>query len=174
MRPARGERHPLCPTLTFLANIADYGHLVGCSALRIDRVRRNYETALDVLRHAHGAGSLMAGTDTGFAVTPFGEWHARELEIFVEQIGMTPLQAITCATKNSALPSTPVRSARSRQASGLMCWSSPAIPRVTSAAPGQERHPGDLQGVRRRQSHDPRSDPNDGHGSGQWPCRLPS
>jgi imidazolonepropionase-like amidohydrolase len=93
---------PLCPTLTFLANIADYGHLVGCSAPRIDRVRRNYETALDVLRHAHGAGvTLMAGTDTGFAVTPFGEWHARELELFVEQIGMTPLQAITCATKNS-------------------------------------------------------------------------
>jgi imidazolonepropionase-like amidohydrolase len=93
---------PLCPTLTFLANIADYGHLVGCSAPRIERVRRNYETALEVLRYAHSVGvTFMAGTDSGFAITPFGEWHARELEIFVEQIGMTPLEAITCATRNS-------------------------------------------------------------------------
>ena len=38
------------------------------------------------LRKARKAGvPMMTGTDSGFAVTPYGEWHARELEIFVER-----------------------------------------------------------------------------------------
>ncbi|MDB5874727.1 MAG: amidohydrolase [Ramlibacter sp.] len=94
---------PLCPTLTFLANTADWGLLAGCSPARVERVKRNYETALETLRHAHKAGvKFMCGTDSGFAITPFGEWHAREMEIFVEQIGMSPLEAISCATKNAS------------------------------------------------------------------------
>ncbi|WP_219215764.1 metal-dependent hydrolase family protein [Variovorax boronicumulans] len=93
---------PLCPTLTFMANIADYGHLVGCSAGRIERIRHTFETAIKVLRHAYRNGvTLITGTDSGFSITPFGQWHARELEIFVEHIGMTPLEAITCATRNA-------------------------------------------------------------------------
>ena len=42
------------------------------------------------------------GTDSGFAVTPFGEWHARELEIFVDYLGFTPIQALKAATSVSA------------------------------------------------------------------------
>jgi hypothetical protein len=35
----------------------------------------------DSLHRAHAAGvTMVAGTDTGFATTPYGEWHARELE----------------------------------------------------------------------------------------------
>ena len=45
---------------------------------------------------------MMCGTDTGFAVTPYGEWHAREMELFVSHLGMSPLQAITCGTKEAA------------------------------------------------------------------------
>jgi imidazolonepropionase-like amidohydrolase len=45
----------------------------------------------------------MCGTDSGFAVTPYGEWHARELELFVDLLGMSPLQAITCGTRNSSI-----------------------------------------------------------------------
>jgi imidazolonepropionase-like amidohydrolase len=44
----------------------------------------------------------MCGTDTGFAITPYGEWHAREMEIFVTHLGMNPLQAICCGTKHAA------------------------------------------------------------------------
>ena len=44
----------------------------------------------------------MTGSETGFAVTPVGEWHARELEMFVQYMDMTPLEAITCATRNCA------------------------------------------------------------------------
>ncbi|MQA17581.1 MAG: amidohydrolase family protein, partial [Pseudonocardiaceae bacterium] len=36
------------------------------------------------------------------AVTPVGEWHARELEMFVEYMGMTPMEAIIAATRNGA------------------------------------------------------------------------
>ena len=34
--------------------------------------------------------TMMCGTDTGFAVTPYGEWHARELELFVTLLGYEP------------------------------------------------------------------------------------
>lgn len=94
---------PLCPALTLLANIAEWGHLAGCSAPRIERNRRNFETAVKILEYAHRQGvTLMCGTDSGFAITPFGEWHAREMELFVKYVGMSPLEAIICGTKNAA------------------------------------------------------------------------
>lgn len=36
-------------------------------------------------------------------MTPYGHWHAREMEVFVQHLGLTPLQAITCATKDNAV-----------------------------------------------------------------------
>lgn len=94
---------PLCPALTLLANISEWGHLAGCSKPRIERNRRNFEAAVEMLQYAHKQGAiLMCGTDSGFAITPFGEWHAREMQLFVEHVGMTPLEAIVCGTKNAA------------------------------------------------------------------------
>ena len=94
---------PLCPALTLIANLAEWGHLCGCSPPRVDRARRTLDTASEILRYAHQQGAtLMCGTDSGFSLTPFGEWHAREMQLFVERIGMTPLQAITCGTRNAA------------------------------------------------------------------------
>jgi len=55
------------------------------------------------LRKIHKAGvPMMTGTDTGFAVTPYGEWHARELEIFVDDLGFTPAEALRAATAVNA------------------------------------------------------------------------
>jgi imidazolonepropionase-like amidohydrolase len=45
---------------------------------------------------------MMTGTDSGFAVTPYGEWHAMELEIFVRDLGFTPAEALRCATSVTA------------------------------------------------------------------------
>ena len=52
------------------------------------------------LRAAYDAGvPLLCGSESGFALTPYGEWHFRELQIFVEDFGLTPLQAIQCGTQ---------------------------------------------------------------------------
>jgi imidazolonepropionase-like amidohydrolase len=95
---------PCCPALTFTANVAQWGHIAGCSQARIDRFKRDFDRALGNLSYAWRNGvKMMTGTDTGFAVTPYGEWHARELELFVDALGMSPLEAITCATRNAAV-----------------------------------------------------------------------
>ena len=94
---------PLCPTLTLNVNIADWGHLAGCSQARIDRIKRALEGGVEILTYAHRQGvRMMCGTDSGFAVTPYGEWHAREIELFVSHLGMSPLQAISCGTREAA------------------------------------------------------------------------
>ena len=45
---------------------------------------------------------ILTGTDTGFAVTPYGEWNARELELFVQDLGFTPAAALRAATEVNA------------------------------------------------------------------------
>ena len=61
------------------------------------------------LEYAHRQGVvLMCGTDSGFAITPYGEWHTREMELFVKYLGMRPLDAITCSTKHSAIAVDPL------------------------------------------------------------------
>lgn len=94
---------PLCPTMTLNMNMVNWGHVAGCSQARIDRVSRDMERSVETLSYAHRQGvRMMCGTDSGFAVTPYGEWHAREMELFVTLLGMSPLQAISCGTKEAA------------------------------------------------------------------------
>jgi imidazolonepropionase-like amidohydrolase len=45
---------------------------------------------------------FLTGTDTGFAITPYGEWHAKELELFVADLGFTPAAAMRAATEVNA------------------------------------------------------------------------
>jgi imidazolonepropionase-like amidohydrolase len=57
-----------------------------------------------MLRRAFDAGvPLLCGTESGFSITPYGEWHYRELEVFVRDLGLTPLQAIKAATSDNAV-----------------------------------------------------------------------
>jgi imidazolonepropionase-like amidohydrolase len=93
------------PTLTFPRNIVDFTRPTEPAYLkgRIGDVQREYETACENLRKARRAGiPMMTGTDSGFAVTPYGEWHARELEIFVNDLGFTPAEALRAATAVTA------------------------------------------------------------------------
>ena len=56
-----------------------------------------------MVRRAYDAGvPLLCGSESGFSVTPYGHWHAREMELFVRYLGLTPLEAITCGTRNGA------------------------------------------------------------------------
>jgi imidazolonepropionase-like amidohydrolase len=93
------------PTLTFPRNIVDFTRPTEPAYLkgRIGDVQREYETACANLRKAREAGiAFMTGTDSGFAVTPYGEWHAREIEIFVNDLGFTPAGALRAATAVTA------------------------------------------------------------------------
>ncbi len=94
----------LCPTFTFLANLADHGHLVGAGVGMADVFRGEIEATGEMMRRAHDAGvPLLTGSESGFALTPYGHWHARELELFVEVLGLSPLEAIRCATEHGAI-----------------------------------------------------------------------
>ena len=93
----------LCPTFTLLGNLADYGAKIGSAPELLDVFRAEIEVTARQLAKAHAAGvTLICGSETGFAVTPVGEWHARELEMMVEYVGLSPLEAITTATRNGA------------------------------------------------------------------------
>ena len=93
----------ICPTFTFLANLADFGSKVGASTGMEDVFRGEIEQTAKMIRKAYDAGvRLLAGSESGFALTPYGHWHARELEIFVEVLGLSEVEAITTATKNGA------------------------------------------------------------------------
>ena len=41
---------------------------------------------------------ILCGSESGFSLTPYGEWHYRELEIFVSELGFSNLDAIAAAT----------------------------------------------------------------------------
>lgn len=95
----------IAPTLTFQKNIIEFtqAHEPAAVKGRVGHVERQYERACRSLARAHKAGvPIMAGTDSGFAVTPYGEWHARELEIFVQDLGLTPAEALGTATRTNA------------------------------------------------------------------------
>jgi imidazolonepropionase-like amidohydrolase len=94
---------PLVPTLTFQANLADHGDLVNAAPELRAIFRREIEESAVMLRRAWDAGvPLLCGSESGFALTPYGEWHYRELQLFVEEFGLSPLQAIRAATSEGA------------------------------------------------------------------------
>jgi len=94
----------IAPTFTFLANLADHGHAVGAAAGQVDIFRGEIRATAEMMRKAFDAGvTLLCGSESGFSLTPYGEWHAREMEVFVDELGLTPIEAITCATANGAL-----------------------------------------------------------------------
>ncbi len=95
---------PLVPTILLLELWAEYGPLVGSPSPIVEGCKRMLERTSKSLHMAHEAGvKFVTGTDTGFAVTPFGEWHAKELELLMKYAGMSALDAIRAATYDAGL-----------------------------------------------------------------------
>ena len=93
----------ICPTFTFLANLADFGAKVGASPGMEDIFRGEIEQTAKMIRKAYDNGvRIVSGSESGFALTPYGHWHARELQVFVEVLGLSAVEAIETATKNGA------------------------------------------------------------------------
>ena len=95
---------PAVPTLLLLANVADYGGMVGAPGPLHDGMSRLLDRTADSLHRAHQAGVVFAmGTDSGFSVSPYGEWHARELRASsMTYAGLSSLEAIQAGTANGA------------------------------------------------------------------------
>ncbi len=94
---------PLVPTFTFQANLADFGGAIGSDEHLREVFRAEITESVVALRAAFDAGvPLLTGSESGFSLTPYGDWHYRELQVFVEDLGMTPLEAINSATEQGA------------------------------------------------------------------------
>ena len=94
---------PLVPTFTFQANLIDYAEKMEASTDYKDIFEKEIQDNVPLFKKAFEAGvPFICGSESGFSVTPYGDWHYKELEVFVDKLGLSPLEAITCATKNAA------------------------------------------------------------------------
>ena len=94
---------PIAPALTLQANMVDYGARLGTSDSLTAIFEREITDSIDTMSAAYKAGvPLLCGSEAGFSLVPYGHWHYREMEVFVKYFGLTPLQAIRCATAESA------------------------------------------------------------------------
>lgn len=95
----------VAPTLTFLRNNIEFSqpHEPSVASGYQAMQQRVVELGCRNLRRLKEAGvPFMTGSDAGFAVTPYGEWHAREIGILVDWLGFTPAEALRAATSVSA------------------------------------------------------------------------
>ena len=69
-----------------------------------DRLRAQLDTSFQMIRNARDRGiPILSGSDTGNASAfSHGKWHGKEAELFVKQVGMTPIEAIVANTSGNA------------------------------------------------------------------------
>ena len=92
-----------CPSMTITHNRFSFAQSSDPATRKGDFGASEWAASTMWARRAYEAGvPLMAGTDSGFASDPCGEWHAREMEILVKYIGLTPAQALRAATSVNA------------------------------------------------------------------------
>ncbi len=97
-------RVPLVPTFTFQANLADFGAAIGADETLRQVFRDEISGSSEALREAFNAGiPILSGSETGFSITPYGQWHYRELKLLQEHLGMSAEQAIQSATGHGGL-----------------------------------------------------------------------
>jgi imidazolonepropionase-like amidohydrolase len=91
---------PIAPVLTspWLGSTLGVGARIG------DRLGAQLRTSYRMIRNARDRGiPVLAGSDTGNASAfAHGKWHGKEAELFVSEIGMTPMEAILANTSGNA------------------------------------------------------------------------
>ena len=93
---------PIVPALTLLVNLLASAGDAGASSL--DVFKREVDVASENLGNAFKQGvTLISGSETGWSLVPYGEWHAYEMEIFVAHLGLSPLEAIHAGTGAAAV-----------------------------------------------------------------------
>jgi imidazolonepropionase-like amidohydrolase len=94
----------IVPGLRYLYSIIENGPKFGITEAIWGPagLRQEIEQAADTYRRARDLGiPLCPGGDFGFAWNPHGEY-AKDIQVFVDVIGFTPVEAIACATRNGA------------------------------------------------------------------------
>jgi len=93
---------PCVPALYFEWASVERGPEFKMSQKVIDGHKETLEGGAESARRILRAGGRLGmGGDYGFAWNPHGDY-ARELSFFVEYVGFTPLEVLTCATKTGA------------------------------------------------------------------------
>lgn len=93
---------PCVPALYFEQASVDRGPEFGLSQRVIDGHKETLEGGAESARRILRAGGRLGmGGDYGFAWNPHGDY-AKELSFFVNYVGLTPLEVITCATRTGA------------------------------------------------------------------------
>lgn len=88
----------IVPTLPLLVNVVE-----ATGGPRASTMNEVFQAEIDAATHnlarAHRAGVPLAqGSESGWSPVPYGHWHAREMELFVQLLGLSPLQAIHAGT----------------------------------------------------------------------------
>jgi imidazolonepropionase-like amidohydrolase len=93
---------PVVPALYFEQASVERGREFGLSQRVIDGHQETLEGGAESARRIlRSGGRLGMGGDYGFAWNPHGDY-AKELSFFVNYVGFTPLETITCATRTGA------------------------------------------------------------------------
>ncbi len=93
---------PCVPALYFEKASVILGPEFGLPQVVIDGHQETLDGGMESARRILRAGGRLGmGGDYGFGWNPHGDY-ARELTFFVKEVGLTPLEVITCATKTGA------------------------------------------------------------------------
>jgi len=93
---------PVVPALYFELASIENGPAFGMSQRVVDGHKETLEGGAQSARKILKAGGRLGmGGDYGFAWNPHGDY-AKELSFFVNYVGFSPLETITCATKTGA------------------------------------------------------------------------
>jgi imidazolonepropionase-like amidohydrolase len=93
----------LCPSLYLVKLLLDYrGDVPIATPAQLEAVRREFEGACEMVVKANAAGvRLLAGDDYGVLMLPHGSY-AAELEFYVKDLGIPPLDVLRWATRHGA------------------------------------------------------------------------
>jgi imidazolonepropionase-like amidohydrolase len=96
---------PISPVMTLLVNIISSAEEAGrAGASSVDVFKQELDAAATNLTRAYQSGvTMVAGSESGWSLVPYGQWHAKEMEIFVEFLGMSPVEALHAGTGAAAL-----------------------------------------------------------------------
>jgi imidazolonepropionase-like amidohydrolase len=93
----------LCPSLYLIKLLLDYrGDVPIATPAQMETIRREFDGACEMVARANAAGvRLLVGDDYGVLMLPHGSY-AAELEFYVKDLGIAPLDVIGWATRHGA------------------------------------------------------------------------